>query len=95
MGLVRVDQIKMYYFQKAMEDKIATNFNSSVLKASAFTFKPYSIIDTKTGRHGGFEYLIAAQLAQSLNLKLLVSKPADGEWWGRETFPGSRNLTGG
>ena len=64
------------------------------IKASAFTFKPYSIVDKKTRTLGGFEYLIAAALTKSLNLNLVVGNPPDGEWWGREISPGTRNYSG-
>ena len=72
---------------------VETDFDGMVIRASAFTFPPYSIVDTETGNHEGFEYLIAAELAQSLNMKLLVQLPPNGEWWGRR-IPGTRNYSG-
>ena len=40
----------------------------------------------KEGKHSGYEYRIAETVVKSLNMKLEVSLPPDGVYWGR-TYP--------
>ena len=64
------------------------DYQGKVISASAFPFSPYSELDFKTGDHAGFEYIIANEVVKSLNMKMEVKLPDDGEWWGFEVEPG-------
>ncbi len=63
--------------------------------AVAFHFPPYSTPDYEDqSKSGGFEYLIAKLLTESLKLKMVLHPPSTGQRWGREEPEGSGNYSG-
>ena len=75
--------------------QLETDFGGHDFPAVAFHFYPYSMPDFETqSGHGGIEYRIASAVAAALNLRLVISPPSTGGFWGEEDPPGSGNYTG-
>ena len=59
-----------------------TDFGGIPFQASAFPFAPYTIFDDNDNAIDGTEFTMAGAMASSLNMRMTVARPADGEWWG-------------
>lgn len=70
----------------------ATDFRGRVFRATAFPYKPFSIIEPETNTYGGIEYTIANEVAKSLNMRMVVRIAP--QRWGRPIPPANLNYSG-
>ncbi len=78
------------YSERLVLTRHTHDFGGRSFPAVAFHFHPYSVPDfDDQANHAGFEYEIAAAVAESLNLRLVVSSPSSGGLWGSEDEHGN------